>query len=337
MSLMNKSDKIFVAGHKGMAGRAICKSLIKYGYCNNEFGGSLIIKEREELNLLDSNAVTNFFQKEKPNIVILSAAKVGGIYANKEYSGDFILENLKIQTNVIEEAWRSRVKRLLFLGSSCIYPKFAQQPIVEEELMTGELEASNSAYAIAKISGIKLINCLRDQYGFDGINLMPTNLYGPGDNYHKNDSHVMASLIRKFYEAKKEDKKEVICWGTGKPLREFLHSDDLGDACVFALEKWDPMDVNSPKNNKGKTLNLLNVGSGKDITIKELAETIAKITKFSGKIIWDTSMPDGTPRKLIDVSRMKEMGWQSKISLEDGLNRTIREFSDLYLKSSLRL
>ena len=337
MSLINKSDKVFVAGHKGMAGRAICKSLIKSGYCNSEFGGSLITKEKKELNLLDNYAVINFFQKERPDIVILSAAKVGGIYANKEFSGDFILENLKIQTNVIEESWRSGVRRLLFLGSSCIYPKFAQQPIVEEELMTGELESTNSAYAIAKISGIKLINSLRDQYGFDGINLMPTNLYGPGDNYHKSDSHVMASLIRKFYEAKKEGKKEVVCWGSGKPLREFLHSDDLGDACVFALEKWNPMDVNSPKNIKGETLNLLNVGSGIDITIKELAEKIAKLTEFSGKIIWDTSMPDGTPRKLIDVSRLKEMGWQAKISLEDGLNRTIREFSDMYSKSTLRL
>ena len=337
MSLINKSDKVFVAGHKGMAGRAICKSLEKHGYCNPAFGGSLITKKRIELNLLDNSEVKKFFQKERPNIVILAAAKVGGIFANKEYSGDFILENLKIQTNVIEESWRFGVKRLLFLGSSCIYPKFSKQPIVEEELMAGALEATNSAYAIAKISGIKLINCLRDQYGFDGINLMPTNLYGPGDNYHKNDSHVIASLIRKFYEAKKEGKKEVICWGTGEPLREFLHSDDLGDACVFALENWDPVDINSPKNNKGETLNLLNVGSGKDITIRELAEKIAKITEFKGKIIWDKSMPDGTPRKLIDVSRLKSMGWESKISLEDGLTKTIREFSNLYSKSCLRL
>ena len=337
MSLINKSDKIFVAGHKGMAGRAICKSLKKFGYGDSEIKGKLITKEKNELNLLDNNEVRNFFQKESPNVVILSAAKVGGIYANKEYAGDFILENLKIQTNVIEESWRSGVKRLLFLGRSCIYPKFAHQPIVEEELMTGELEATNSAYAIAKISGIKLINCLRDQYGFDGINLMPTNLYGPGDNYHKNDSHVMASLIRKFYEAKKESKKEVVCWGTGKPLREFLHSEDLGDACVFALENWDPMDINAPKNNKGEILNLLNVGSGKDITIKELAETIARLTRFSGKIIWDNSMPDGTPRKLIDVSRLKAMGWHSKISLENGITNIIKEFSDLYATSNLRL
>ena len=337
MSLIIKSDKVFVAGHKGMAGRAIFKSLEKYGYCNSEFGGSLITKIREELNLLNQSEVKDFFQKERPDIVILAAAKVGGIYANKEYSGDFILENLKIQTNVIEESWRSGVKRLLFLGSSCIYPKFSQQPIVEEELMTGILESTNSAYAIAKISGIKLINCLRDQYGFDGINLMPTNLYGPGDNYHKKDSHVIASLIRKFYEAKKDGKKELNCWGTGKPLREFLHSDDLGDACVFALEKWDPMDINSPKNNKGQILNLLNVGSGKDITIRELAEKIARLTEFSGKIIWDTSMPDGTPRKLLDVSRLKSMGWKSKISLEDGLTRTIKEFSDLYSSRSLRI
>ena len=337
MSLINKSDKIFVAGHKGMAGRAICKSLKKFGYGDSGIKGKLITKERNELDLLDTNEVRNFFQKERPNVVILSAAKVGGIYANKTYSGDFILENLKIQTNVIEESWRSGVKRLLFLGSSCIYPKFARQPIIEEELMTGELESTNSAYAIAKISGIKLINCLRDQYGFDGINLMPTNLYGPGDNYHKNDSHVMASLIRKFYEAKKEGKNEVVCWGTGKPLREFLHSEDLGDACVFALENWDPMDINSPKNNKGETLNLLNVGSGKDITIKKLAETIARLTGFTGKIIWDTSMPDGTPRKLIDVSRLKSMGWHSKISLENGLTNIIKEFAELYTNSNLRL
>ena len=337
MSLIDKSDKIFVAGHNGMAGRAIYKSLKKFGYGNYENKENIITKERDELDLLDNFEVRKFFKKEKPNVVILAAAKVGGIYANKENSGDFILENLKIQTNVIEESWRSGVKRLLFLGSSCIYPKFAQQPIVEEELMTGELESTNSAYAIAKISGIKLINCLREQYGFDGISLMPTNLYGSGDNYHKNNSHVMASLIRKFYEAKKKGNKEVICWGTGKPFREFLHSEDLGDACVFALEHWNPIGVNSPKNNKGQTLNLLNVGSGKDITIKELAETIARLTKFTGRIIWDTSMPDGTPRKLIDVSRLKEMGWESKISLEDGLKRTIKEFSNLYSNSSLRL
>ncbi len=337
MSLINESDKIYVAGHKGMAGRAICKSLKNNGYCNPDFGGALITKPRDELDLTDNFEVKNFFQKKRPDIVILSAAKVGGIYANKEYSGDFILQNLKIQTNVIEESWKNGVKRLLFLGSSCIYPKFAQQPIVEEALMTGELEPTNSAYAIAKIAGIKLVNSLRTQYGFDAINLMPTNLYGPGDNYHVNDSHVMASLIRKFYEAKIEGKKEVICWGTGKAKREFLHSEDLGDACVFALENWNPNNSKAPKNNKGETLNLLNVGSGKDISIKELAETIARITEFPGKIIWDTSMPDGTPKKLIDVSRLKSMGWQSKINLEEGLSRTIKEFSDLSLQSKLRL
>ena len=254
--LITPADRIFVAGHRGMAGSAICRALQRAGY------SQLLTASREELDLLDGPAVQRWFAEHKPNVVVLAAAKVGGIQANNSNPADFLLDNLKIQTNVIETAWRSGVRRLLFLGSSCIYPKFAEQPIREEALLTGPLEPTNAWYAIAKITGIKLCQALRQQHGFDAISLMPTNLYGPGDNYHPENSHVLPALIRRFHEAAEANTPTVTCWGTGSPLREFLHVDDLGEACVFALERWQP----GPEE-----LQFLNVGTGVDLTIRELA------------------------------------------------------------------
>ena len=281
---------------------------------------------RKELDLLDSQKVNNWFSKNSPTIVINAAAKVGGILANSTRPADFLLENLKIQTNIIEAAYKYNVKRFLFLGSSCIYPKFSKQPIKEESILSINLESTNECYAIAKIAGIKLCQALRKQYGFDAISLMPTNLYGQGDNYHKNDSHVMASLIRKFYEAKLYNHKEVICWGSGEPLREFMHVDDLGDAIVFALEKWDPDSKESPVDINNVPLNYLNVGTGKDISIKELAEIISKEFGFNGKIHWDKSKPDGTPKKQLSIERMVSLGWYPKIDLIEGIKMTIKDF-----------
>ncbi len=337
MSLINKSDKIFVAGHNGMAGSAICRSLKRFGFCNEKNKGKLLQVSRKDLDLSNTLEVHDWFIKNKPDVVVLAAAKVGGIEANRKYPADFILENLKIQTNVIEQSWKSGVKRLLFLGSSCIYPKFSKQPIVEEELLKGELESTNAAYGIAKITGIKLCNSLREQYNFDAINLMPTNLYGPNDNYNYETSHVLPSLIRKFYEAKLNNKKEVICWGSGNALREFLHSDDLGDACVFALENWDPSNQGAPKDNKGNLLNTLNVGSGREVSIKNLTEIIAKSVGYQGEIKWDMDMPDGTPRKLLDHTRLRDLGWVSSITLEDGISLTLSNFEDQYNANKLRL
>ena len=309
--LVNAEDHFFVAGHRGMAGSAICRALKRWGYTN------LITASRDELDLLDTQAVQHWFAEKKPTVVVLAAAKVGGIHANKTYPADFLLENLKIQTNVIETAWQSGVKRLLFLGSSCIYPKYAEQPIKEETLLTGELETTNEWYAIAKIAGIKLCESLRKQYGFDAISLMPTNLYGPGDNYHPLNSHVLPALIRRFNEAAKNNAKSVTCWGSGKPYREFLHADDLGEACVFALTHWQPSH-DEPS--------FLNVGTGVDLSIRNLAEAVAMATGFDGEILWDTSKPDGTPKKQLDVSRLKALGWQARISLSDGLENTVNLF-----------
>ena len=257
--------------------------------------------------------------------MVLAAAKVGGIYANTTYPADFLLENLKIQTNVIEGAWKAGVRRLLFLGSSCIYPKFAEQPIKEESLLTGSLEPTNEWYAIAKITGIKLCESLRKQYGFDAISLMPTNLYGPGDNYHPENSHVLPALIRRFHEAKEAGAKSVTCWGTGSPLREFLHVDDLGNACVFALENWSALDQDAPRDNQGNPLAFLNIGTGVDLTIKQLAEQIAGVVGFEGTIEWDISKPDGTPKKQMEISRMKRLGWSSRIPLAEGLPAAYRD------------
>ena len=318
-SLIKAGDRFFVAGARGMAGSAICRALQDKGYGDEAKGGALLTPNRQELDLLHQEEVERWYEENKPDVVVLAAAKVGGIYANDTYPADFLLENLKIQTNVIEGAWKAGVRRLLFLGSSCIYPKFAEQPIKEESLLTGSLEPTNEWYAIAKITGIKLCESLRQQYGFDAISLMPTNLYGPGDNYHPENSHVLPALMRRFHEAKESGSKSVMCWGTGSPLREFLHVDDLGNACVFALENWSALDQDAPRDDQGKPLAFLNVGTGVDLTIKELAEQIAAVVGFEGTIEWDTSKPDGTPKKQLEVSRMKALGWNAQIPLAEGL------------------
>ena len=326
MDLINKNDKFVVFGSSGMAGSSICRALKKNGY------HKVLMPLREELDLLNFYKVKEWFNEAKPDIVIIAAAKVGGIYANNNYPADFILENLKIQNNIIEIAWREKVKKLLFLGSSCIYPKLAKQPITEEALLTGDLEPTNQWYAIAKISGIKLCESLKRQYNFNSISLMPTNLYGPGDNYHPTNSHVLPGLIRRFCEAKVNKQKQVVCWGTGSPYREFLHVDDLGQACVFALEKWDLDAENAPKDASGEPLPFLNVGTGTDISIKELANLIAKYVDYDGEIIWDTSKPDGTPKKQLDVRRINSIGWHSKINIEEGLRDTIKNYKEKNFK-----
>jgi GDP-L-fucose synthase len=310
-ALITPADRIFVAGHRGMAGSAICRALKRAGYTN------LLTASRVELDLENGPAVQRWFAEQQPTVVVLAAAKVGGIHANNTYPADFLLDNLKIQTNVIENAWRSGTRRLLFLGSSCIYPKFAEQPIREEALLTGPLEPTNEWYAIAKITGIKLCAALRKQHGFDAISLMPTNLYGPGDNYHPTHSHVLPALIRRFHEAAEAKAPSVTCWGTGTPLREFLHVDDLGEACVFALERWNPVNGEC---------SYLNVGTGMDLPISTLAEAVAKATGFRGEILWDTSKPDGTPQKNLDVSRITAMGWHAKIMLKEGLEQALVQF-----------
>ncbi len=324
--LISKSERFFIAGSNGMVGKSLVKALKNSGYGEKGNKGILLTPNRQELNLLNIKDVERWFRDNKPTIVILAAAKVGGIFANNSQPADFILENLKIQNNVIEMAWKFNVKRFLFLGSSCIYPKFASQPIAEESLLTGSLETTNESYAIAKIAGIKLCESLRKQYQFDSISLMPTNLYGPGDNYHPSNSHVMASLIRKFYLASKDSIPSVTCWGNGSPFREFMHVDDLARAIIFVLENWDPESENAPKDKKGNPLLILNVGTGKDISIKELAKTIADLTKYEGDIIWDESKPNGTPKKLLNIENIRKIGWEPKISLREGITKTIKDF-----------
>lgn len=328
--LINQGDRFFVAGHRGMAGSAICRALQRSGYEN------LLTASRDELNLLDLQAVQRWFAEKKPSVVVLAAAKVGGIQANDTYPADFLLENLKIQTNVIETAWRSGVKRLLFLGSSCIYPKFAEQPIKEESLLTAALEPTNEWYAIAKIAGIKLCESLRKQYRFDAISLMPTNLYGPGDNYHPENSHVLPALIRRFHEAKESGAESVTCWGTGTPMREFLHVDDLGEACVFALESWSALSDIAPVDSTGTTMSFLNVGTGVDITIKSLAELIASSISYEGKIIWDHTKPDGTPKKQLNVDTLDSLGWSSRIPLSSGIIDAINDYRARLIEKRLR-
>jgi GDP-L-fucose synthase len=336
-ALMFRGDRIFVAGHRGMAGSAICRALALAGYGDAARGGALLTPSREELNLLDPVAVNRWFHQHHPTVVVLAAAKVGGIQANNTYPADFLLENLQIQTHVIEAAWRCGVRRLLFLGSSCIYPKFAPQPIREEALLTGALEPTNQWYAIAKISGVKLCEALRQQYGFDAISLMPTNLYGPGDNYHPTQSHVLPALIRRFHEAAEQGAPSVTCWGTGSPLREFLHVDDLGEACVFALERWDPAAADAPRDDAGIPLSFLNVGTGVDLSICQLAEAVARATGFQGEILWDTTQPDGTPKKQLDVSRLSQLGWRANIALSDGLLSTVAGFREQLQQQCIRL
>ena len=324
--LIRPSDRIFVAGAHGMAGSAIVRALQASGYGDPINGGSILQPSRQALNLLDDVAVRHWINEQKPDVVVLAAATVGGIEANRSRPADFLLENLRIETQVIEAAWRAGTRRLLFLGSSCIYPKYAEQPIREESLLTGALESTNEWYAIAKIAGIKLCEALRIQHGFDAISLMPTNLYGPGDNYHPNNSHVLPALIRRFKEAKQNGENSVICWGTGRPLREFLHADDLGRACVFALENWSALSEDAPKNDEGKQLAFLNVGTGIDLSIRSLAERVAAAVNFEGTIEWDHSKPDGTPKKQLDVSRLTAMGWKAEIDLKKGLKQTVNDF-----------
>jgi len=304
---MQTSAKIYVAGHRGMVGSAIVRRLRSAGYDN------IVTRTSAELDLRDGAAVRRFFAGEQPDHVFLAAAKVGGILANSTYPADFLYDNLMIQTNVIDESWRSGVQSLQFLGSSCIYPKLAPQPIREDYLLTGPLEPTNEAYAIAKIAGIKLCAAYRAQYGCRFFSVMPTNLYGPNDNYDLNSSHVLPALIRKFHEAKEEGRDEVVVWGTGTPRREFLHADDLADACVFLMEG-------------GQEEELVNIGTGTDVTIRELAELIKNITGFEGDLRFDTSKPDGTPRKLLDVSRLHGLGWQHRIALEEGLKATYADY-----------
>jgi GDP-L-fucose synthase len=304
---MQKSHKIFIAGHRGLVGSALCRRLTAEGFDN------LVARTRGELDLRRDDAVRAFFNLERPDVVVFAAAKVGGIKANTDAPVEFLLDNLDIQNNVIRAAHTYGVKKLLFLGSSCIYPKFAPQPIPESALLTGPLEPTNEAYAIAKIAGIKLCQSYRREYGADFISAMPTNLYGPNDNFDLDSSHVMPALIRKAHEAKIADAKEMIVWGSGDPRREFLHVDDLAAACVYLLQNYDDADI-------------INVGSGEDISIRELAELICEVVGFQGRIAWDRSKPDGTPRKLLDVSKIRGLGWQPTISLREGLTRTYEWF-----------
>jgi GDP-L-fucose synthase len=298
---------------------------------------NLITRTHAELDLCNQAAVQAFFEAERPTQVYLAAAKVGGIHANNTFPADFIYDNLMVQANVIHAAHVYGVQKLLFLGSSCIYPKFAEQPIREEALLTGALEPTNAWYAIAKITGIKLCEALRQQHGFDAISLMPTNLYGPGDNYHPTNSHVLPALIRRFHEAAERGDASVSCWGTGMPLREFLHVDDLGEACVFALEHWDPGAKHAPLDAQGVPLPFLNVGTGVDLTIRELAEAVAVATGFDGEILWDATKPDGTPKKQLDVSRLGALGWRARIPLAEGLRDTVALFRQQLQQQLVRL
>ena len=330
MKLMNKKDKIFIAGGSGMVGSAIIRKLNNLGFEN------LIFPNSSNLDLKDSDLVFKWFKKNKPDIVIFAAAKVGGIFANNTYPVDFLLDNLKIQNNVIEAAWKNKVRRLLFLGSSCVYPKNSSQPIKEDELLKSSLEKTNECYALAKISGIKLCQALRKQYGFDAISLMPTNLYGKGDNYHSSNSHVLPALLDRFHSHKLEQKEYIECWGSGNPRREFMHVDDLADASIFALENWDPNKNDAPLDQFGDPLNWINVGTGIDLSIKQLAEMIANITSFNGDIIWNEDKPDGTFRKLLNVSKLEKLGWKSKITLKEGLIINYKDYKKELKENKLR-
>ena len=302
---MLKNSKIFIAGSNGMVGSAILRKLKKDGFKN------LITRSSRELDLRNQEEVYSFFEKEKPDYVFLSAAKVGGIFANKSYPGEFFYDNIMIQSNVIHASYLNNVKKLLFLGSSCIYPKFSEQPIKEEYLLTGELEPTNEAYAIAKISGLKMCEYYNKQFGCCYISVMPTNRYGINDNFDLQNSHVLPALLRKFIEAKINNQKDVVIWGTGTPLREFLYVDDLANACVFLMKNYSE---SSP----------VNIGTGEEVSIRELAQKIKDIVSFNGELIFDTTKPDGTPRKLLDVSKIKNLGWKHEISLEDGIEKTLK-------------
>jgi GDP-L-fucose synthase len=308
---MNSTDKIYVAGHRGLVGSALVRNLQKKGYRN------ILVKTSAELDLRDQQAVRIFFERERPQYVFLAAAKVGGIWANNHYAADFIYDNLTIQNNVIHESYKAGVTKLLFLGSSCIYPKNAPQPLKEEYLLTGLLEKTNEAYAIAKIAGIKMCGFYHQQYGCNFISAMPTNLYGPGDNYDLQGSHVLPALLRKFHEAKLKGTIKVEVWGTGKPCREFLHADDLAEACFFLMQQYDQPEM-------------INIGVGTDNTIAELAALIKKITGYTGELVFDDSKPDGTMRKLLNVDKINALGWHSTIPLEEGIRNTYKDFIEKY-------
>ena len=304
---MQKDSKIFVAGHRGMVGSAIVRQLQKEGYKN------IVVRTHKELDLTSQEAVETFFKEEKPEYVFLGAAKVGGIGANSAYPADFMWQNMMIEMNVIHSAWKNGVKKLLFLGSSCIYPKHAPQPMKEDCLLTSSLEPTNEAYALAKISGLKYCEYLNRQYGTDYISVMPTNLYGPGDNYHPENSHVLPAFIRRFHEAKVGGVEEVVCWGDGSPLREFLYVDDFAELCVLLMNTYSGNET-------------VNAGSGKELTIKELAETVAARIGYKGKIVWDSTKPNGTPRKLLDVSKAAALGWTYKTELPEGIDSAYADF-----------
>lgn len=304
---MDLNAKIYVAGHRGMVGSAIVRNLKSKGYAN------IITRTHKELDLLNQADVNKFFEEEKPEYVFLAAAKVGGIVANSEHLADFMYENMALEMNVIHAAWKNGVKKLEFLGSSCIYPKFAPQPMPESCLLTSSLEPTNEAYALAKISGLKYCEYLNKQYGTDYISCMPTNLYGPNDNYHPLHSHVLPALIRRFHEAKENNLLEVTCWGDGSPFREFLYVDDMADACVFLMNNYSGNET-------------VNLGTGKELTIKELTELVAKVIGYKGQIKWDTSKPNGTPRKLLDVTKLHNLGWKHKIELEEGIKLAYDDF-----------
>ena len=307
---MDKSAKIYVAGHRGMVGSAIIRELQNQGFNN------IVTRTSKELDLKDQNAVVAFFQSEKPEYVFMAAAKVGGIHANNVYRAEFLYDNLMIQNNVIHQSYVHNVKKLLFLGSSCIYPKLADQPLVEESLLSGYLEPTNEPYAIAKITGIKMCEAYRDQYGCNFISAMPTNLYGPNDNYHPENSHVLPAMIRKFHEAKAQNKPAVELWGDGSPMREFLYADDLANALVYLMLNY---------NDK----QFVNVGYGSDVTIKELAEKVSEVIGFEGSMNWDSTKPNGTPRKLMDSSKLFNTGWRPKVNLEDGIRMAYKDFLKL--------
>ncbi|MGI8820504.1 MAG: GDP-L-fucose synthase family protein [Chthoniobacterales bacterium] len=313
---MNKSDKIFIAGHRGLVGSAIVRKLQADGFTN------LLTRDRAELNLANEAAVTEFFARERPEVVVLAAAKVGGIKANNDYPVEFLLENLRIQNNVLTAAHAHDVRKLLFLGSSCIYPKHAPQPIPESALLTGPLEPTNDAYAIAKIAGIRLCQAYATEYGENYISAMPTNLYGPNDNFDLASSHVLPALLRKAHEAKRSGARELVVWGSGKPRREFLHVDDMADACLFLLRNYD-----SPE--------IVNVGCGEDIAIRDLVAVISDVVGFSGEITYDAAKPDGTPRKLLDTSRLTALGWRPKIPLREGIARTYEWYQEQALAPSV--
>jgi GDP-L-fucose synthase len=314
--MMSKHDRIFIAGHRGMVGSAIVRKLRERGYTD------LITRTRTELNLVQQADVRKFFEGERIDQVYLAAAKVGGILANDTYPAEFIYQNLMIEANIVHEAWHAGVKRLLFLGSSCIYPRLAPQPMAESMLLTGVLEPTNEPYAIAKIAGIKLCESYNRQYGTDYRSVMPTNLYGPGDNYHSENSHVIPGLLRRFHEAKQNAAPEVLIWGTGTPMREFLYVDDMAEACVHVME----LDSDTYGRNTEPMLSHINIGTGEDLSIRDLATTIGQIVGYQGRIAFDTTKPDGTPRKLMDVGRLQSLGWRAQTGLRDGLALAYADF-----------